>query len=73
MTTEHVSYTGMSIQVFWIVGQVAVLLIALIVKELNTFFFDDQGVLEEYQIYKTVGNINAWSYNYLRLARLASQ
>jgi hypothetical protein len=63
----------MSIQVFWIVGQVAVLLIALIVKELNTFFFDDQGVLEEYQIYKTVGNINAWSYNYLRLARLASQ
>ena len=68
MTTEHVSYTGMSIQVFWVVDQVAV-----IIKELNTLFLDDQGVLEERHVYKTVGNINAWSYNYLRLARLASQ
>jgi hypothetical protein len=40
----------MSIQVFWVVCQVAVLLIAIIIKELNTFFLDDQGVLEEHQI-----------------------
>jgi hypothetical protein len=36
VTTEYVSYTGLSIQVFWAVGQVAVLLIAVIIKELNT-------------------------------------
>jgi hypothetical protein len=57
--TEHVSYTGISIQVFWVIDQVSV-----IIKELNTFFLDDQGVLEEHQIYKTIGNINTWSYNY---------
>jgi hypothetical protein len=35
VTTDYVSYTGLSIQVFWVVGQVAVLLIAVIIKELN--------------------------------------
>jgi hypothetical protein len=36
VTTDYVSYTGLSIQVFWVVGQVAVLLIGVIIKELNT-------------------------------------